>query len=113
VTSCQTVSSSLWTDAAVFFTALGALVFVVSYAWTTRGAWRDSIMGKHVMSFMAAILAVCLLAVIGIIWGTDWPYRNAIRSAAWATIGACIWWRVWLLIRVQHRDSGQVDGRGR
>jgi hypothetical protein len=104
VNTCQAVSSSPWTDAAVIFTALGALVFVVSYAWQTRGAWRDSIMGKHVMTFMAAILLVCLLAVAGVIWGTDWPYRNAIRAGAWALVGGCIWWRVVLLFRVQHRE---------
>jgi hypothetical protein len=105
MTSCQPVSTSLWTDAAIMLTALGALVFVVSYAWTTRGAWRHSVMGKHVMTFMSAILAVSILAVIGVVWGTDWPHRNAIRTAAWGLIGACIWWRVFLLYRVQHRSD--------
>lgn len=105
MTSCQPVSSSLWTDAAVILTTLGALVFVVAYGWKTRGGWRDSLMGKHVMAFMAAILTVCLLAVAGVVWGTDWPHRNAIRTAAWALIGGCIWWRVALLFRVQHRDE--------
>lgn len=103
--TCQTVSASPWTDAAIIVTALGALVFVCSYAWTTRGAWRASVMGRHVMTFMAAILVVCLLAVAGIVWGTDWPFRNAIRTGAWALIGGCIWWRVALLYRVQHADQ--------
>lgn len=111
MTSCQTVSSSLWTDTAVFFTALGALVFVVSYAWTTRGAWRDSAVGVNIMSFMAAILVVSILAVAAIVWGSNWPYRTVIRTVAWAAIGGCIWWRVLILYRVQHRDSRQVDGQ--
>jgi hypothetical protein len=105
MTACQSVSSSGWADAAVILTALGALVFVASYAWTTRGAWRDSIMGWHVMTFMVAILAVSALAVVAIIWGTDWPHRNTIRTAAWGVIAACIWWRVILLYRVQHRPA--------
>lgn len=103
--TCQTVSSSPWTDAAIIATALGALVFVISYAWVTRGGWKDSTMGRHVMTFMAAILIVCTLAVIGVVWGTDWPNRNIIRTAAWALIGACIWWRVALLYRVQHHGD--------
>lgn len=101
--TCQPVSSSLSSDAAVLFTAAGALVFVVSYAWTTHGAWRHTIMGRHVFTFMSAILLVALLAVAGVFWGTDWPHRETIRTAAWGLIGACIWWRVVLLYRVQYR----------
>lgn len=104
MTPCQQVSASPWANAAVIATALGALLFVASYAWTTRGAWRTTIMGKHVMTFMAAILLVSGLAVAAIIFGSDWPHRNVIRTAAWGLIAACIWWRVFLLYRVQHRD---------
>lgn len=100
--TCQTVSASPWTNAAIILTALGALVFVVAYAATTRGAWRRSAVGTNVMAFMAAVLVVSSLAVAGIVWGTDWPLRNLIRTAAWALIAACIWWRVVILFRVQH-----------
>jgi hypothetical protein len=98
--SCQPITS-LPASAAVFATALGALVFVVSYAWTTGGAWRSTMIGRHVMTFMTVILALSVLAVVAVIWGSDWPYRNVIRTAAWGVFAACIWWRVWLLFRVQ------------
>jgi hypothetical protein len=100
--TCQTVSSSPWTDAAIVITALGALVFVISYAVTTRGAWKDSAVGLNIMSFMASVLVVSVLAVAGVIWGTDWPLRNLIRTLAWGLIAACIWWRVVILFRLQH-----------
>jgi membrane associated rhomboid family serine protease len=108
VSTCQPVFSSPWANVAVVLTAAGALVFVCSYAWLTRGAWRTSVMGKHVMTFMVAILIVSLLAVAGIIWGTNWPYRTAIRTAAWGLIGGCLWWRVFLLFHVQHTDDDQT-----
>lgn len=101
--TCQPVVSSPWADAAVIATALGALVFVCSYAWTTRGAWRHTPMGRHVMTFMVSILAVSVMAVAAVIWGTDWPHRTVIRTAAWGLIAGCIWWRVVILFRVQHR----------
>lgn len=104
MTSCQAVSASPWGNAAVILTALGALVFVCSYAWTTRGAWRDNVVGINVMCFMAAILAVSALAVAAIIFGTNWPYRTLIRTVAWSLIGTCIWWRVVILFKVQHRE---------
>lgn len=100
--TCQAVSSSPWADAAVIATALGALVFVVSYAWSTRGAWRDSAIGQNVMALTSVILLVSCLAVAAVIWGTDWPARNLIRTLAWGSIAACIWWRVFLLYRAQH-----------
>jgi hypothetical protein len=98
------VSSSWLTNAIIVATALGAFTFCVAYAWRTRGAWRGSTVGINVMAFMAAILAVSCLAVAGIIWGTNWPHREVIRGAAWGLIAVCIWWRVAILLRVQHRD---------
>lgn len=103
--TCQTVSTSPWTNAAIIATALGALVFVCSYAWRTRGAWRDSVVGMNVMAFMASVLVVSALAVVAIVFGTDWPGRELVRGAAWSLIGACIWWRVVILYRVQNRDE--------
>jgi VIT1/CCC1 family predicted Fe2+/Mn2+ transporter len=102
-TTCQAVSSSPWANAAVIATLLGALAFVVLYAASTRGAWRRSATGLNVMALIASILAVSALAIAGIIWGTDWPHRDVIRTAAWGLIAACIWWRVVILWRVQHR----------
>lgn len=103
--TCQSPPLSPWTSVAIVFTAVGALLFVVSYAWTTRGAWRSTAVGMNVMSFTASILVISLLGVVAIILGTDWPYRDAVRTGAWSLIGACIWWRVVILYRVQHRDD--------
>ena len=98
--ACQISTHSVWVDLAVFLTALGALVFVVLYAVTTR--WNRTEMGRHVMIFMVSILVVTMLAVLSIFLGTDWPHREVIRGAAWAVIAACIWWRVAILVRAQH-----------
>ena len=85
---CQTPGSPWWVNAAVVATFLGALVFVALYAWRTRGAWRGSSVGRNVMALMAVILIVSALAVSAIIWGTDWPYRNLIRMAAWGAVAS-------------------------
>jgi hypothetical protein len=103
VNSCQQVSSPWWVNAVVVATWLGALVFVCSYAWSTRGAWRDSGVGRNVMGLMAAITVVSALAVAAIIFGTDWPHRDVIRFAAWASIGFFVWGRVFILLRMRRR----------
>lgn len=100
---CQVVSAwTPWTNAAVILTALGAFVFVVSYAWMTRGGWRKNSMGVNMMAFMGAIAIVTSLAVTTIVWGVNWPGREIIRLLCWGSIGALIWWRVIILYRVQH-----------
>lgn len=101
--ACQVVSSP-WANAAVVATFLGALTFVVLYAWSTRGAWWSSTLGRNVMTLMGALLVVASLAVAALIWGTNWPYRDAIRTAAWTVIAVPIWWRVAILIRVQRPE---------
>jgi predicted TIM-barrel fold metal-dependent hydrolase len=94
---------SVWANAAVIATFAGALTFVALYAWRTRGAWRVTSVGRNVMALMSVILVVSALAVAAIIWGTDWPHRNAVRFVAWSLVAVCIWWRVVILWRVQHR----------
>lgn len=90
-------------SAAIILTAIGALVFVVSYVRLTHGAWRRSAVGQNVMALTAVILVVSLLAVSAIVLGVDWPYRNAIRAGAWYAVAAVVWWRVALLFRAQRR----------
>lgn len=97
--TCQSADPSLWADAAIIATMLGALTFVIVYAVTAR--WWATTMGRHVMTFMAAILVVAFLATLTIFYGTSWPHRDAIRTAAWGAIAACLWWRVFILIKAQ------------
>lgn len=92
---------ALFTNLAILATFAGALVFVASYAWLTRGAWRRTPVGVNVMTLMAVITIVSSLAVIGIFAGRDWPGRDLIRGLAWSAVAACIWWRVALLRRAQ------------
>lgn len=106
MTSCSPAPGSPWANAAVIATALGALVFVASYAWRTRGAWRRSAVGRNVMALMVVIVIVSGLAVAGIVWGRNWPHRDLIRIVAWGAVAACVWWRVVILYRVQRRQPG-------
>jgi hypothetical protein len=96
-------------DVAVIATFIGALVFVISYAWRSNGLWRTTVVGRNQMAMIAIILIVSGLAIAGIIWGRNWPHRDIIRFAAWAAVAACIWWRVVILYRVQRRRREPSD----
>jgi len=105
VTSCQASSMTPSLAVAIVVTFLGALAFVVSYAWRTRGVWRASAVGRNVMALMSVILVVSALGVTAVFFGSDWPFRNQVRSAAWWAVAACVWWRVVILWRIQHRKE--------
>lgn len=94
-----TAATPWWVGAAIISTWLGALVFVVAYA--NLAPWKSTPMGKHVMTFMAVILAVTSLAVISVFFGNEWPYRSQIRMVCWGAVAAVIWMRIWLLIQAQ------------
>jgi len=102
--TCQQATNSPWVAVAVIATALGALVFVASYIRLTHGKWRSTAYGQNVMALTVVILVVSLLAVSAIVFGIDWPYRNAIRAGAWWAVAAVVWWRVVLLFRAQRHQ---------
>jgi hypothetical protein len=112
VNACNiNAGSPWWSDAAVILTFLGALVFVVAYALLTQGAWRANQVGANVMVFMFAITLVSALGVITIFFGTQWPHRDLVRTVCWSLIGGCIWWRVYILFKVQREDQTEGDDR--
>lgn len=103
-TTCTvTTGTTIWSDTAIIATFLGSLVFVIAYAWTTRGGWHRNVVGVNVMILMASVTLVSSLAVVGVFYGTAWPHREVIRTAAWGLIAACVWWRVVILFLVQKR----------
>ena len=96
-------------DLAIMATMLGALTFCIAYAWLTRGNWKQTIMGLHVMAFMFVILTVSILATLSIFFGTGWPGRDYIRAAAWGSIASMLWWRVALLFSAQRTPGRHED----
>lgn len=91
---------------------LQALEFIVAYHMKTTGHWRDSAMGWHVMSFMAAIASVLLLASIRFIvvelLDRSLPlWFEWLRLATFASVPVVLAWRRLLLARVHSQSPPQ------
>lgn len=90
-------------SAALAWTTLGFIVFVALFG--VLAPWAKSVMGKHMMTFMAVCTAILLYAL----WAnlsTPTPHapivsRLWIRFVMYASLGAVAWWRVGLLIVAQ------------
>lgn len=83
---------------AVLAAAVPLIAFPITYQITTRGAWRKSVMGRHLMAFMGALGAVMVLTVWGMFAG-DLP--RWIGPVAWLVIASVSWWRLLLLLSMQ------------
>jgi hypothetical protein len=78
---------------------------VVAYQRTTRGAWRDSEEGRHLMAFMAAISLVLVTSLLRLVavGGPPGPDRAlwsaVVRDVVYAPIPAVFAWRLSIIIR--------------
>ena len=85
--------------------AVALIVFPFCYHLTTRGHWRDSVMGWHLMSFMGALGIVMTFAILNFAFELyDW-----VRPLAWLLVAGVAWWRLILLFVVQHQDTRDDD----
>jgi len=81
--------------------AVALIAFPFCYHLTTRGSWRTSVMGWHLMSFMGVLGLVMTFAILN--FAIDLP--EWVRPLTWFLVGAVAWWRLVLLFVVQHRDD--------
>jgi hypothetical protein len=88
---------------------VGCWYFVVSYWALTRGDFRLTPEGRHIMQFTANLGVLFSLIVAARIW-PDYPGRDAVTLVAFALLVGQIWWRIVLMHRAQHDRS---DGRSR
>lgn len=84
--------------------ALAASVFVAAYHFGTRGHWRDTETGVHMMTFSAACAAIMLyvtLRLLGFVPTVLQPFGSAV---IYVTVASLFAWRLRVFLRVQRRD---------
>ena len=74
----------------------------VLYAWWSRGDWRLTPYGRHVMAFMGGLALVMCFAVLNLLIG---PLPAWIRPVVWVIVSVVASWRLWLLWRSRYRGE--------
>lgn len=85
----------------------GALAFVVRFAMTT---WWRTLMGKHLMVFMATCGLLLTLAIVTDVLGDGYRGQRYVRLGAYALLAPLMWWRFGLLLVEQHRPRRAASG---
>jgi hypothetical protein len=94
-------------------TTLMSLEWNIAYHRQTKGAWRRSGMGRHMMAFAAALSAVFLLAsarfiTVDVLGHTDPGWFQWLRLVVFTSIPIVIGWRRVLLARAQGSQEGEA-----
>lgn len=95
----------LISDIALGFAFAGFAVFCVLYF--LRSDWQSSSVGRNAMALMGACALLLGLAVVRLFGGDAWfeRHRDVLRLVSYSLIGAIVWWRVALLIKLQRRKG--------
>ena|SRR5688572_25656530 len=78
--------------------ALAAILFCAAY---TRSPWRGNVTGRNTMAFMAVVAVALTTAVVFRLSGNSLP--KWLGAVVWMMINWPLWWRVWILWKVQHK----------
>ena len=79
----------------------------VLYHWWSRGDWRLTTSGRHVMAFMAGLALVMCFAVASLVMrATDHgDLPRMVRPIVWVIVSFIASWRLWLLWRSRYRGE--------
>lgn len=89
--------------------ALGSLLFPVLYHVGSRGRWRHTEMGRHLMAFSLAV-GYALLALLSRITFGDYPGRGFVNFSAMLALVGVVWWRSAIYVKLRRKER---KGRGR
>lgn len=87
-----------------------ALVGIASVVVHSRVQWRESVMGRHLMAYMAAIAAVFTLACLANDLG-DSTWFQLLRLIVFIAVPIAMTQRLVLQIRAQRAGSNEDEGR--
>lgn len=93
----------LWTTFVVLG-FIGAIAFPVLYHFGSRGEWRHTDLGRHLMAFSVAVGAALLALLLRIVLG-DYTGRAVVNFGSIFGLVAVVWWRSVQYVRVWRKPE--------
>lgn len=88
----------------VGFGFLGSVLFPVLYHIGSKGTWRHTEMGRHLMAFSAAVSLALLALLLRIAFG-DYPGRQLVSFGAMISLVFVVWWRSLLYMKIRRKPK--------
>jgi len=89
----------------------GCTIFLVNYVLRTRGAWRDTEVGRYLVVVYTNLGALFLVVMANQLFG-DWPLRSVVTLGLYLAYVLQTWWPLRLLRIAQEREGAEL-GRHR
>jgi len=85
---------------------IGCALFCVLFALRSRGWWRTR-MGPNLFAMMFVLAVLQALSLVRLVIARDWFMEHAVAIRFWSFLALffVVWWRVILLIKIQHEDA--------
>jgi len=93
-------------DLLIYAATLPAVIFPVLYA--SRSNWRATLPGRALMQLSVSLAVVLVLVTIATLFGNVYPYRDAVRVAAYLFLVVSLWRQVVVLLRLQNVQHGEI-----
>lgn len=94
------------TDLLIFASALAAYGHVGRFLVTT---WFRTIAGRIVMCAVTAVTLIFTLAVLGTVFGQDYPGRTPVRFTGYLLTTVILWWSLAVLWADQLRSRRKAQ----
>lgn len=90
----------------VLFSAIAVVwgAVMVTYHWQTRGRWRRSLVGSHLMTVAGCFTWSATLTVINLLAG-PYPGRFPLQVISYGSFGLLGIWRLTLMALQRHREA--------
>ena len=101
---------ALLADIAFILAFVGFATFSLLYA--LRSPWRSTAVGRNAMAFMVVCALLLGLGIWRLVLGDPWfnQHRDLLRLISYGLIVWVVWWRVWLLVKLQRDDNDDQKG---
>jgi len=85
---------------------IGCVLFVVLFLLRSHGWWRTRL-GPNLFAMMFVLAVLQGLSLVRLVIAQDWFMEHQVVIRFWSFLAMFIvvWWRVILLIKIQHEDA--------
>lgn len=85
---------------------IGCLLFCVLFALRSHQWWKTR-MGPNLFAMMFVLAVLQGLSLVRLVLAEEWFMKNQVVIRFWSFLAlfVVVWWRVILLIRIQHEDA--------
>lgn len=87
-------------------------LFPLIYAWVARGVWWRNPAGRALMVSTTGLAALVDITLIYAAFGSDYPYRDAVRLTVYAWIASGAWLKFGALVYESRRGRRFAHRRG-